>query len=50
LSVVHHLVEAGLGLDYADLRLEATSEEWIAAGATLRSQVAELLVDSASAG
>lgn len=43
------LVAAGLGLDYTALRLERTTEAWLAAGAELRSRVEQAL-DGATAG
>lgn len=43
------LIDAGLGLDYDDLRLDRTTEGWVAAGCTLRDQIAAILVDDATA-
>ena len=40
------LTAAGLGLDYGSVRLERTTEDWIAAGSTLRHRVATVLVAS----
>jgi len=39
------LVAAGLGLDYADLRFERTTDAWLVAGAGLRDWVADILRD-----
>jgi GrpB-like predicted nucleotidyltransferase (UPF0157 family) len=38
------LTDAGLGLDYAVVRVSRTSEEWLRAGGALRDDVAALLV------
>jgi len=40
---VEALIEAGLGLDYQDLRVERTAEAWVAAGSSLRADVARAL-------
>lgn len=37
------LTTAGLGLDYDAIRLDRTTDAWLAAGAELRNQVAEAL-------
>ena len=39
----HLLTSAGLGLDYGTLRLERTTEAWLAAGTGLRARVAGIL-------
>lgn len=38
------LATAGLGLDYDTVAIEPTTDAWVAAGATLRDGVAELLI------
>jgi GrpB-like predicted nucleotidyltransferase (UPF0157 family) len=48
-SVVRQLAGAGLGLDYEELRLESTTETWVAAGATLKAHLAEVLGDAVAA-
>jgi len=48
-SVVDQLTDSGLGLDYDELRLLTTTEAWIAAGATLRDRMEEVLGDAAAA-
>jgi len=40
---VDFLTTAGLGLDYDAIRLDRTTDAWLAAGAELRNQVAEAL-------
>lgn len=37
------LIAAGLGLDYGELHLDRTTERWLAAGASVRDQVAAIL-------
>lgn len=37
------LTSIGIGLDYDDLRLRVTSDEWVEAGSRLRDQIALLL-------
>jgi len=45
---VEALTHAGLGLDYNELRLDRTTEDWITAGSSLRQQVAAILEDHAA--
>jgi GrpB-like predicted nucleotidyltransferase (UPF0157 family) len=42
---VEWLTDAGIGLDYDTLRLDRTSQQWIAAGSLLRDVVADQLGD-----
>ena len=42
-DVVVVLTAAGLGLDYGTVRLDRTTERWLAAGSELRDQVAGIL-------
>jgi GrpB-like predicted nucleotidyltransferase (UPF0157 family) len=42
------LAAAGLGLDYEELRIERTREEWLAGGVALRDGVAEALAGAAT--
>ena len=49
MSIARRLGDAGLGLDYDELRLDVTTEAWVVAGAALRDRIAEVLGDSAAA-
>jgi GrpB-like predicted nucleotidyltransferase (UPF0157 family) len=40
------LTSVGLGLDYHEIRLEKTTDAWLAAGIALRDRVAETLGDA----
>lgn len=40
---VKRMLEAGLGQDYASMRLARCTQEWLSAGAELRDRVAEIL-------
>jgi GrpB-like predicted nucleotidyltransferase (UPF0157 family) len=42
------LTDAGLGLDYHELRLDRATQRWVAAGSSLRDQVAAILEDDAA--
>lgn len=46
---VERYTDAGIGLDYNELRLERTTEGWVAVGAGLRNEVAALLDGDAAA-
>jgi GrpB-like predicted nucleotidyltransferase (UPF0157 family) len=41
---VDSLIEAGLGLDYNEIRLHRTTEAWLSAGKRLRDEVAKTLI------
>jgi GrpB-like predicted nucleotidyltransferase (UPF0157 family) len=43
MCAVEALIDAGLGLDSGEVRLERTTEDWVAAGAWLRDQVAAIV-------
>jgi GrpB-like predicted nucleotidyltransferase (UPF0157 family) len=45
---VDALTDAGLGLGYHELRLDRTTEGWVAAGSSLGEQVAAIVVDDAA--
>jgi GrpB-like predicted nucleotidyltransferase (UPF0157 family) len=47
MCAVEVLIDAGLGLDYHELRLARTTEGWIAAGSSLRDQVSAILESDA---
>lgn len=42
-GAVEEIIDAGLGLDYDDLRLDRTTERWVVAGASLRDRVETIL-------
>jgi GrpB-like predicted nucleotidyltransferase (UPF0157 family) len=48
-DAVEEAIQAGLGLDYHDLRLRPTTEDWILVGASLRDRVEEILGPDAAA-
>ena len=49
MTIARQLVDAGLGQDYAVLRLGTTTSDWAAAGAALSAHVADVVGDAASA-
>jgi GrpB-like predicted nucleotidyltransferase (UPF0157 family) len=42
------LTDAGLGLDYHELRLDRATQRWVAAGSSLRDQMGAILEDDAA--
>ena len=49
MSAMDALIEAGLGLDYHELRFARTTETWVALGSSLRDQVEPIVGDDATA-
>lgn len=48
-GAVEEAIEAGLGLEYQDLRLGRTTDGWVLVGASLRDRVEEVLGPDADA-